>query len=50
MKRRALILVASAAMALVIVLGTMQMVCYLLDRIHGQPYHFPAHRVTWLAK
>ena len=50
MKRRVLILVASIVISLVIILGTMQMVCYFLNRVYGVPYPFPTHRVTWLAK
>jgi hypothetical protein len=48
MKRRVMIVAASVAMSLVIILGTMQMFCYFLNRVYGVPY--PFSRVTWLAK
>jgi hypothetical protein len=50
MKRRVVIYVVSGMLSLVLVVLTMQMVCYFLNRIFGYPIPFPKHNVTWIAK
>jgi hypothetical protein len=49
MKRRFLIYACSALISLVLVLFTMQVVCYFLNRIFGYP-PIPKHNVIWLIK
>jgi hypothetical protein len=49
-KRRVLVLAVSAVLSLIIVLVTMQAVCYFLNEIYGTSYHLPMPHVTWLVK
>jgi len=50
MKRSVIIFVAAAVISLIVVLATMQIVCYYVNRIYGTSYDLPTHHVTWLAK
>jgi hypothetical protein len=49
MKRRVIIFTISGILSLIMVVLTMQMVCYFLNRIFGYP-PIPKHNVMWIVK
>jgi len=49
MRRRAIIVGVSGILSLILMVATMQLVCYFLNRIFGYP-HIPKHSVIWIVK